>query len=163
VKLIDRSLVMRHEHAARALVELLGVGKTSAGADLVLHDAPKPLNRVEVRSTTGRQAMPPQLLVPVGECRRELVCPVHTATVDHHDDCFPRVAKEGHDLMDIVAQSCCIKMRDDLVEDLRSAVLDSAKSAEQHATGHAAPTPRAHPCLAFEGLFAFALAGAPRS
>jgi hypothetical protein len=30
--------------------------------------------------------------------------PVDATTVDHHDDFFPRVAKERHHLMDIVAK-----------------------------------------------------------
>src|SRR5262249_42769623 len=38
--------------------------------------------------------------------------------------------------------------------------VDSPKDTEQHATGHAAPTPIAYPRLAFEVLFVFDVAAA---
>ena len=44
---------MRHEHAARALVELMEIGKTPSGADPVLHHAPKAFDGVEVVPTMG--------------------------------------------------------------------------------------------------------------
>ena len=53
MKLINGSLLMRHEHLARALVELMEIGKTSSGADLVLHHAPKTFNGIEVVATMG--------------------------------------------------------------------------------------------------------------
>jgi hypothetical protein len=64
------------------------------------------------------------------------------------------VAKEGHHLMEILAQPFRIKMGDDLIEDFRCAILDSANDAEQHPTGHAAPTPVASPRLVLEVLCA---------
>jgi hypothetical protein len=38
---IDRLLVMRHEHTTRAPVELLEIGKTAAGPNLVFQYAPE--------------------------------------------------------------------------------------------------------------------------
>jgi hypothetical protein len=35
---------MRHEHAARSLVEVMQIGKAAAGPDPVFHHAPKPLD-----------------------------------------------------------------------------------------------------------------------
>jgi hypothetical protein len=57
VKRIDGSLVMRHEHAARAVVELMQIGKTSSGADPVLQHAPEAFDGIEVVSTAGWQEM----------------------------------------------------------------------------------------------------------
>src|SRR5215471_12079073 len=45
---IDRSLMMVQKHTARALIELMEVGKTPSGADLLLHHAPEPFDGVEV-------------------------------------------------------------------------------------------------------------------
>src|SRR2546423_367506 len=94
-----------------------------------------------------------KLLMPVCQRRRELFRPVDATAVDDHDDLLPGVAKEGHDLMDILAHPLRIKMGNDLIEDFRGAILDSAKDTEQHPTGHAAPTAIASPCLAFARLF----------
>jgi hypothetical protein len=101
--------------------------------------------------------MQPKLFVPVGERRRELFRLVDATAVGDHDALFPGVAKEGHHLMDILAQPFRLKMGDNLIEDLRGAILDGANDAEQHPTGDAAPTPMAEPCLAFEGFLAFDL------
>ena len=49
-------------------------------------------------------------------------------------------------------------MGHDLIEDTRSALLDSAQDAEQHPTGAAAPGTVTHPGLAFEGFGTFDLA-----
>jgi hypothetical protein len=149
---------MRHEHSTRALVELMQIGKTPSGADPVLHHPPEAFNGIQVVTTVGREQMQPKLFVPVCQRRRELFRPVDATAVGHHDDLFPGVAKEGHHLMDILAQPLCIKMGDDLIEDFRGAILDGANDAEQYPAGHAAPTPIVHPRLAFEGLFAFDLA-----
>ena len=102
VKLIDGSLVMRHEHAARAVVELMPIGQTPSGADPVLQHAPEAFNRIEVVTTVGRQEMPPKLLVPVGQRRRELFRPVDATAVGDHDHLFPRMATTGHHLMEIL-------------------------------------------------------------
>ncbi len=83
--------------------------------------------------------------------------------VGHHDHLFAGVAQEGHHLMDVLAQPLRLQMGDHLREDFRGPILDRADDAEQHATGHAAPTPIAHPRLAFAGLFAFDVALAQRS
>jgi len=158
VKCIYWSLLMPHEHSARALVELRQIGQAPSGADPVLHHAPEAFNGIEVVAATSWQAMQPTLLVPVCQRRRELVRPVDATAVDHHDDLFPGVAQEGHHLMDILAQPLRIKMGDDLRENLRGAILDRANDTEQDPAGHAAPTPVVHPRLAFAGLVAFDLA-----
>src|SRR5215813_14443279 len=49
-------------------------------------------------------------------------------------------------------------MRDDLINDARGTILDSADDAEQHATGEAAPGAILHPRLAFEAFCTFDLA-----
>ena len=149
---------MRHEHAARAVVELMQIGKTSSGADPVLQYAPEAFKRVEVVTTVGRQEMQPKLLVPVGQRRRELFRPVDATAVGDHDHLFAGVAKEGHHLMDILAQPLRIKMGDDLIEDFRGPILDGTDDAEQHAAGDAAPRAIPQPRLAFEAFFAFDLA-----
>ena len=105
-------------------------------------------------STTGWQAMPPQSIVPVGQCRRQLVCPMEAPAVDHHDDRFPGVAQAGHDLVDILPQPLRINMRDDRRKNVRGAIVDGAHDAEPYATGHTTPTPIASPRLAFAVLFA---------
>jgi len=151
---------MVHEHAACALIELMEVGKTSSSSDLILHHAPEAFNGIEVMSTARWQEMQPKLLVPVGQRRRELMRSVNATAVDHHDDGFPGRTKMGHYLMNIVAKPFRIKLWDDLIEDFRGAILDSAEDTEQHAAGHAAPTPIAQPGLAFERLFPFDLATA---
>ena len=102
VKRIDGSLVMRHEHAARAVVELMQIGKTPSGADPVLQHTPEAFNRVEVVTAVGREEMQPKLLVPVGQRRRELFRPVDATAVGDHDHLFPRMAKKGHPLRDIL-------------------------------------------------------------
>ena len=53
-KCIDGSLVMRHEYAARALVELMQIGKAPSGANPVLHHPPEPFNGIQMMTTVGR-------------------------------------------------------------------------------------------------------------
>ena len=53
VELINGSLLMRHEHLACALVELMEIGKTSSGANGVLHHPPEAFDGVEVVPTMG--------------------------------------------------------------------------------------------------------------
>ena len=154
---------MCHEHLARALVELMQIGKTPSGADPVLHHAPKTFNGIEVVATMGGQAMQPTLRMPVCQCRRELFRPMDATAVDDHDDLLPRVTKEGHHLRAILAPSLRINMGDDLIEDFRGALWDRAHDAEPDPTGHAAPTPLAHPRLACAGCFGLDLAVAQRA
>ena len=125
VKRIDWSLLMSHEYSTRALVELRQIGETPSSTDPVLQHAPEAFNRIEVMTTVGRQEMQPKPLVPVGQRRRELFRPVDATAVGHHDHLFAGVAKEGHHLMDILAQPLRIKMRHDLIEDFRGPILDS--------------------------------------
>ena len=47
-----------------------------------------------------------------------------TAIHDHHD-LFGGFAKDVHDLVNILAQGFCVKMRHDLIEDFRGAILDA--------------------------------------
>src|SRR5262249_41001095 len=54
VKRINGSLLMVHEHVARALIELMQSRKTSSGTDHVLHHAPRAFDGVEVVPTMGR-------------------------------------------------------------------------------------------------------------
>ena len=158
MKRIDWSLVMRHEHSARSVVELMQIRKTPSGADDVLHHAPEAFKRIEVVTTVGREQMQPTLLLPVCQSRRELFRPVDATTVSNHDGLFPGVTQEGPHLMDIVAQPLRISMGDDLREDFRGAILDGADHAEQHTTGDAAPRAILHPRLAFEAFVAFDVA-----
>ena len=151
---------MSHEYLTRALVELMQIEKTPSGADPVFQHAPEAFHGIEVVPTMGRQEMQPKLLVPVGQRRYEFFRPVDATAVGDHDHLFAGVAKEGHHLMDILAQPLCIKMGDDLVEDFGGAILDRANDTEQYSAGDTAPGAIAHPRLAFAGLFAFDLAGA---
>ena len=54
MKLIYWSLVMRHEHSPRALVELMQIGKAPSGTNPVLHHPPEAFDGVEVVPTMGR-------------------------------------------------------------------------------------------------------------
>ena len=107
--------------------------------------------------------MQAKLRLPVGERRRELVRPVDATAVDDHDHCFAGVAKERHDLMDILAKPLGIKLGDDFIEDFRGPILDGPQHAEQHATGHTTPGAIASPGLTFEGLLASDLTRAQRA
>jgi len=151
-------LVLPHEHSACALVELMQIGKAPSGANPVLHHTPEAFNRIQVVTTVGWKQMQPKLFVPVSQRRRELFRPVDATAVGDHDDLFPGVAKEGHHLMDILAQPLRIKMGNDLIEDFRGPILDGTDDAEQHAAGDAAPRAIPQPRLAFEAFFAFDLA-----
>jgi hypothetical protein len=42
--------LVSHEHVARALIELMPIGKTPSGADPVLQHAPEAFNGIEVMS-----------------------------------------------------------------------------------------------------------------
>jgi hypothetical protein len=50
---VDWLCLMRHEHLAGALVELVQIGKTPSGTDGVLHDPPETFHGVEVMATVG--------------------------------------------------------------------------------------------------------------
>ena len=148
---------MSHEHVARALIELMQIGKTPSGTDPVLHHAPETFHRIEVVAAMRRQEMQPKLLVPVCQRRRQLVRPVDATAVGHHDHLFARVAKQGHHLMDVLAKPLRLKLGHDLVEDFGGAILDRPNHTEQHAAGDPAPGAIASPRLAFEGLLTFDL------
>jgi hypothetical protein len=149
---------MRHEHASRALVKLLQIGKTPSGADPLLQHAPEAFHGIEVVSAAGWQELQPKLLLPVGQRRGELVGAVDATAVDHHDHLFPGGAKAGHDLMDILPKPFRIKLGDHFIKDVRRPILDGADDTEPHAAGHTAPTPIAPPRLALEHFFTLDLA-----
>jgi hypothetical protein len=75
----------------------------------------------------------------VGEGRVELVRPVDPTPVDDHHHLFVGFAKNSHYVMNILAQFLGVKMRHNFGEDLGGALLDSAKDAEHHTAGTAAP------------------------
>ena len=91
------------------------------------------------------------------QCGGQLFGPMDTTAIDDHHDLFAGVAKDVHDLVNILAQGFCVKMRHDLVEDFCCPILDSPNDAEQHPTGDAAPRAILEPCLTFEGFVAFDL------
>src|SRR4029453_8408091 len=130
---------MIHEYSARAVRELMQVGKTPSSPDPVLHHAPEAFNRIEVMATMSRQEIQPKLLVPVCQRRREPVRPMDATAVGHHDHLFAGVAKEGHHLMDVLAKPLRLKMGDHLIEDFGGPILDSADDTEQHPAGDTAP------------------------
>ena len=101
---------MCHKHSARAVRELMQIGKTPSRSHAVLHHAPEAFKGIEVMTTVGREQMQPKPFVPVCESRPELFRPVDATAVGDHDDRFPGVAKEGHHLMDILAQPLRITM-----------------------------------------------------
>jgi hypothetical protein len=148
---------MRHEHATRTLVELMQIGKTSSGADRVLHDTPETFDRIEVMATMGRQEMEAKLSLIVVEGCVKLMRPMNATAVDDHDDLFASFTKDTHDLMDILAQLLGIKMGHALREDTRCTILDSPDNAEQDAAGEATPGAILGPRLAFACLFPFDL------
>ena len=152
------SLVLRHEYSARALVELVQIGKAPSGANPVLHHPPEAFNGIQVVTTVSREQIQPKLFVPVCQRRRELFRPVDATAVGDHDDLFAGVAQEGHHLLEIVAQPLRITMGNDLIADFRGALLDGTDDAEPHAAGAAAPRAIPHPRLAFAAVFACALA-----
>ena len=73
-------------------------------------------------TTMGRSEVQATLLLPVGECRRELMRPVDATAIDDHDHGFAGMAKERHDLLEIVPKPLGIKMRNDFIEDVRGAI-----------------------------------------
>jgi hypothetical protein len=86
VKGIYWALVMPHEHAARALVKLMQIGKTPSGTAPRFHHAPEAFNGIEVVPAPGWQSMQPKLLMPVCQRGRELVRSVDTTVVGAHDN-----------------------------------------------------------------------------
>ena len=79
------------------------------------------------------------------------------AAIDDHHDLCAGFTKGRHHLMDVLAQLLGIKMRDDLIEDVRCPKLDGAHHAEQHAAGDATPGAIVQPGMTFECLFPFDL------
>jgi hypothetical protein len=98
------------------------------------------------------------------EGRVELVRPMDPAAVDDQHDLFAGFLEGRHHLVEILAQLLRLKVRDDLIEDFGSPVLDGANHTASHAARETAPGAIAQPRLAFETLLAFdlALAEGPR-
>jgi hypothetical protein len=155
-------LLMCHEPAPRALVELMQIEHTPSGAAPVLQDAPEAFHGMPRMITGGREPRPPTLRAPMGSRRRQLRRPVEATTRDHHDAVFPRVAQERHPWMARGAPALRRQLGDDRRADLGGAIVDSPKHAEPHAAGHAPPTPRASPRLAFAGRCASDVVAAQR-
>ena len=53
MELIDGAFLMRHEHVAGTLVELMQIGKPSSGPDGILHHPPEAFDRVEMVPAMG--------------------------------------------------------------------------------------------------------------
>src|SRR2546422_10936152 len=58
-KLLNRTLLMSHQHLARTLVKLTETAKTSSCSNAVLHHPPEPLHRPQVLPPTGPPPTPP--------------------------------------------------------------------------------------------------------
>jgi hypothetical protein len=74
--------------------------------------------------------MQPKLSVPVLQSRRQFFGPLAATAIGNHNDLFLSVAKDGHDLMDILAQPLRLKMGDNLIDDARGAILHRAYDLE---------------------------------
>ena len=162
MKRIDWSRLMIRKYATCALIELMQIGKTPSSTAPVLQHAPEAFNRVEMMPTVGRQERQPKLLMPVGQCRGQFVCPMDATAVDDHHALFRGVAKKRHQLMAILTTPVRIQRGDNLVADFGGAILDRAKDAAQPPAGDPAPGAIADPRLAFEALVAFDLTLAQR-
>jgi hypothetical protein len=114
-------------------------------------------------ATMGRQEVETTFAVVVVESRVELLRPMDPAPIDDHHDLFLGFLEGCHDLVNILAKLLSIKMRDNLIEDFRGAILDGADDAEQYTAGETAPRAILQPRLAFEAFFAFDLALAQRT
>ena len=159
---INGALLMCHEHLAGALGEQRQIAKTSSGADRIFHRPPEAFHGVEGVPTVGWEHTQLKLSLVMLQCRVELVRPMDTTAVDDHHPLFAGVAKDGHDLRDIVLECLCIKIGRDFREEAQRAVLDSPHDTEQDPGGATAPGAILLPTLAFAHVFAFDLAGAER-
>src|SRR5262249_49120420 len=103
MKRVHRSLLMLHEHVARALGELRPIRKTSSGADRVRHDPPAACDGGEVVPTMRGEARAAQRAVVVGEGRVALVRPMDAAAIHDQHDVLARVAAGGPHWMERLA------------------------------------------------------------
>jgi hypothetical protein len=133
------------------------VAETAPHSHRILHHPPEAFNRVEVMAAVGREEMERKRSSILCQRRGQFLGPMDAAAINHPNDLFVGFAKDRHDLMNIWAPCFCVKMRDDLREETRGAILDGPDDAEQHATGDAAPRAILEPRLAFEGFVAFDL------
>ena len=58
-----------------------------------------------------------QLSRIMGQCGGQFFGPMDATAIHDHHDLFAGFAKEVHDLMHILAQGFCVKMRHDFIED----------------------------------------------
>ena len=158
---IERRLVECPEHAARALIEVLEVGKTASGSDAVLPQAPEACKRIEVVTAPGWQTRQAQACVPVGEGRRERVRSVDAPAVSVHADLCAGRATGGHHFLDLLATPCGITRRDDLLADFGCTLWPSPNETAYHPAGDPAPGAIAYPGVPLDGLVAPDLAQAP--
>ncbi len=107
--------------------------------------------------------MEAKLAVVVVEGCVELMRPMDPAPIDDHHDLFLGFPEGCHDLVNVLAKLLSIKMRDNLREDFRGAILDGANDAEQYAAGETAPRAILQPRLTFEAFFACDVALAQRT
>ena len=112
---IDGLLLMHHKYAAHAPVELLEIGKTAAGPNLVFQYTPKAFNGIEMVTAAGGQELQPKAPLPMEQCRGERVRTVDATAIDDHHHLFPRGCKCGHHLMDILPKPLSLKLGDDLM------------------------------------------------
>jgi hypothetical protein len=163
VERINRSLLMRPEHLACALIEQMEIGQTPAGADGVLPHPPEAFHGVEVVATMGGEAMEAQRAVLVLQGRVALVRPMDPAAIDDHHDLCASCAAGRHHVMAIWAPFLGLTVRHDCRADFGGARLHSAEDREQDPAGEAAPGAVAQPGLAFQGLLTFDLTLPPRT
>jgi len=85
---------------------------------------------------------------------------MNAAAIDDHHHLLAGVAKDMHDVMEVLAKFLRITMGHNLIEDAGSPVLYGTEDRQQYATGDAAPGAVPYPGLAFESFFTFDLATA---
>jgi hypothetical protein len=117
------------------------LGKTSSGADGVLHHPPAAFKGVEVVPTRGGEALEAQRALIMVEGRVERVRPMDPAAIDNHPDLLARCAEGRQHVREIVAHCLGIKVRHDCREDFRRPLVDRTHDVEQDPAGD--PTPRA--------------------
>jgi len=118
VECINRSLLVRHEHLMRALVELSQIGTTPSSTDGVLPHPPEAFDGMEVMAAVGREAMEAHPALIVVEGRLQLRRSMDPAPVDSPEDVFAGCAEDRPHLLDLLAQLLSVNMGHDLREHL---------------------------------------------
>jgi hypothetical protein len=161
--LLEWPLWMRHEHLAGALGEQRQITHTPSRSHGIFPRPPAAVERVKMRPTGGREAMPLQRAVVVLQCRGQLACALDAAAIGHPHHLYAGVAKDGHHVLDILTACLRRNMRHHFGADTRGAIRDRAHAMEPDATGQATPGTGRRPGLAFEALWRFAVAWAHRA